>query len=195
MEEKKIQRKQIWEFILFVGAMFSGKSSRLISAIERHQIRGSKVLCFKPTIDGRYAEYAVVTHAGGKIEAMPVSSGDQILRIVEKHKPDVVAVDEAFMIDGCADALVEVFQKGVSVYVSSIELSSNLKSFAEVERMMPYATKIEKCAAVCVECGDDARVTHRKVPALEEISIGGADTYEPLCWRCHPLTGNMDVNS
>jgi len=189
------QRKPIWEFVLFVGAMFSGKSSRLISAIERHQIRGSKVICFKPIVDGRYSEYAVVTHSGGKMEATPVSSGEQILRIVDKFKPEVVAVDEAFMIDGCADALVEVFQRGISVYVSSIELSSNLKSFAEVERMMPYATKIEKCAAVCVECGDDARTTRRKVPALEEISIGGADTYEPLCWSCHPLTGNRDVNS
>ena len=60
--------------------------------------------------------------------------------------------------------------------------------------MMPYATRIEKCAAVCVQCGDDARVTQRKVPSLEEISIGGADTYEPLCWLCHPLTGKSNVN-
>lgn len=188
-------KKPIWEFVLFVGAMFSGKSSRLISAIERHRIRGSKILCFKPSIDGRYAVDAVVTHAGGKMRAIPVSNGSQILEYVNKEQPEVVAVDEAFMIDGCARALTQVFQKGVSVYVSSIELSSNLKSFPEVERMMPYATRIEKCAAVCVSCGDDARVTHRKVPSLEEISIGGSDTYEPLCWDCHPLTGNMDVDS
>ena len=153
MNDKTIQRKLIWEFVLFVGAMFSGKSSRLISAIERHQIRGSKILCFKPTIDGRYAEYAVVTHGGGKMQATPVSNGEQILKIVEKCKPDVVAVDEAFMIDGCADALIEVFQNGTSVYVSSIELSSNLKSFYE-ENKTNYPYDINRfCFHIMIEKG------------------------------------------
>jgi thymidine kinase len=91
------------------------------------------------------------------------------------------------MIDGIAEALIEIFRSGVSVYVSSIELSANLKSFAEVEKMMPFATRIEKCTAVCVSCGDDAALTHRRIPSLEEISVGGADTYEPMCWSCHPL--------
>ena len=110
-----------------------------------------------------------------------------MLHIIQSEKPEVVAVDEAFMIDGGADALIEAFRSGVSVYVSSIELSANLKSFSEIERMMPFATRVEKCTAVCVNCGDDAALTHRRVPSLEEISVGGADTYEPMCWSCHPL--------
>jgi thymidine kinase len=187
-------KKPIWEFVLFVGAMFGSKSSKLLAEVERHQIRGSKILCFKPVIDGRYSNEAIVTHSGGKLSAIAVSSGEDILAFVRSKKPDVVAVDEAFMIDGCAEALINVFQSGITVYVSSIELSANLKSFAEVEKMMPYATRIEKCAAVCVQCGDDARVTHRKVPSFEEISVGGSDTYEPRCWSCHPLTGKTDVD-
>lgn len=182
-------KKPIWEFVLFVGSMFSGKSSSLITAVERHQIRGSKVACFKPVIDGRYSKNSIVTHAGGKLDAISVSSGTDITRIVEKSCPDIIAVDEAFMIDGVADALIELFMKGYTVYVSSIELSANLKAFTEIEKMMPYATRIEKCVAVCVKCGDDARITHRKIPSLEEISIGGSDTYEPMCWSCHPLVG------
>ena len=185
----KLRKKPIWEFVLFVGSMFSGKTSSLLAAVERHHIRGSKVLCFKPSIDGRYSSNAIVTHGGGKIDALPVSSGDDIIKVVNSSQPDIIAVDEAFMIDGSADALIELFIRGYSVYVSSIELSANLKAFQEIEKMMPYATRIEKCAAVCVKCGDDARTTHRKVPSLEEISVGGSDTYEPMCWSCHPLAG------
>jgi len=184
----KQSKNKIWEFVLFVGAMFSSKSSRLLAAVERHQIRGSKVICFKPTIDGRYSNTSIVTHSGGSLQALAVSSGDQILQIAEELKPEVVAVDEAFMIEGCSDALIQLFQSGITVYVSSIELSSNLKPFLEVSKMMPYATKIEKCSAVCTNCGDDAQVTLRKTEAEEEISVGGADSYEPVCWKCHPLT-------
>lgn len=188
-------KKPIWEFVIYTGSMFSGKSSHLISAVERHRIRGSKVVCFKPKIDDRYAMNSIVTHAGGKIGAIAVSNGEEIERLVERQDAEIVAVDEAFMIEGSAEVLIKLFRKGLTVYVSSIELSSNLKPFEEIEKMMPYATKIKKCAAVCVSCGDDAHVTHRKVNSSSEISVGGADTYEPLCWHCHPLTGIEDVNN
>ena len=112
------------------------------------------------------------------------------MRHVHEQSPEVIAVDEAFMIDGCADALIEIFMRGISVYVSSIELSANLKSFPEIEKMMPFATRVEKCTAVCVSCGDDAALTHRRIPSLEEISVGGSDTYEPMCWSCHPLVNS-----
>ena len=175
------------EFVLYVGPMWSGKTTRLTGAVERHRIRQSSVLCFKPAIDGRYAEAAIVTHSGSSMAAIAVSDGEQLLHIVKRERPEVVAVDEAFMIEGVADVLTEVFRNGISVYVSSIELSANLRSFGEVERMMPFATRVEKCTAVCVSCGDDAALTHRRIPSLEEISVGGADTYEPMCWSCHPL--------
>lgn len=177
------------EFVLFVGSMWSGKSTRLTAAVERHRIRKSNVICFKPAIDGRYSINAITTHSGSKINAIPVSSGEQLLEYISKlnNTPDVIAVDEAFMIHGCANALIELFRCGISIYVSSIELSANLKPFPEIERMMSFATRIEKCTAVCVSCGADAPLTHRRVQSDEEISVGGADCYEPLCWSCHPL--------
>ena len=177
----------IREFVVFCGPMWSGKSARLLAAIERHRLRRTNVVCFKPSIDGRYSDTAIVTHSGSSHPAISVSSGSDILRVVQNTKPEVIAVDEAFMIDGSADALFEIFQRGISVYVSSIELSANLKTFPEMEKILSYATHIEKCAAVCVSCGADAALTHRRVPSDLEIAVGGADSYEPLCWNCHPL--------
>jgi len=175
------------EFVIYTGPMWSGKTTRLTAAVERHRIRQTEVLCFKPDIDGRYAASSIVTHSGSRMDALSVSRGDQIVQHVAERRPEVIAVDEAFMIEGCAEALTSLFKRGVSVYVSSIELSANLKPFGEIEKMMPFATRVEKCTAVCVSCGDDAALTHRRVPSLEEISVGGADSYEPMCWSCHPL--------
>lgn len=178
------------EFVVYTGPMWSGKSTRLTAAVERHRLRKTAVICFKPSIDGRYAETTIVTHSGSSVAAIPVSSGSDIIRHITRNSPKVIAVDEAFMIDGCADALIEAYRSGISVYVSSIELSANLKTFPEMEKILSFATRVEKCAAVCVKCGADAYLTHRRVPSFEEISVGGADTYEPLCWDCHPLAAN-----
>jgi thymidine kinase len=190
MIKKTRQSRMNAEFVIYCGPMWSGKTTRLTAAIERHRIRKTDVLCFKPEIDGRYASTSIVTHSGSRMDALPVNWGHQITEHVQRDRPEVIAVDEAFMIDGCADALIKIFTGGVSVYVSSIELSANLRPFPEIEKMMPFATRIEKCTAVCVSCGEDAALTHRQIPSLEEISVGGADSYEPMCWNCHPLVAS-----
>lgn len=185
MPDSKIRSK---EFVIYCGSMFSGKTTLLSASVERHRFKKSKIACFKSHLDGRYSDTSIVTHSGAKISAIPISNGSQLLSHLEEDFPDVIAVDEAFMIDGCSQALVECFRRGASIYVSSIELSANLKPFSEIEKMMPYATKIVKCKAVCVYCGEDASLTHRKIHSFEEISVGGSDSYEPVCWECHPNT-------
>jgi thymidine kinase len=136
-------------------------------------------------MDRRYAKEEITTHNGGKLEALIVSTGDEILRHTELYEPDVIAVDEAFMIDGSADALIQIYRRGISVVVSSIEMSANCNSFPEIEKILPWATKIEKCTAVCVVCGEDAPYTQKKVNDIAEITVGGSELYEPRCWSHH----------
>lgn len=172
-------------FTIFCGPMMSSKTTRLIGAVDRFRYQNQRVLAFKPKMDKRYTNDEISTHNGGKLEALNVSSGDEILRSVDLYEPDVVAVDEAFMIDGAADALIQIYRRGVSVVVSSIEMSASCKVFPEIEQILPWATKVEKCTAVCVVCGEDAPYTQRKVNDLAEITVGGAELYEPRCWSHH----------
>jgi thymidine kinase len=48
--------------------------------------------------------------------------------------------------------------------------------------MMPYATKIEVCPAVCSTCNADAYYT-KKIGGRSDhkIEIGGAEMYQPKC--------------
>lgn len=173
------------EFIVFTGPMMSSKTTRLIGAVDRLRYKNHKILAFKPRMDRRYTENDINTHNGGKISATVVSSGDEILRSVELYEPDVVAVDEAFMIDGSASALITLFRRGITILVSSIEMSAHCNIFPEIEKILPWATKIEKCTAVCVVCGEDAHYTQKKVNDLTEIAVGGSELYEPRCWHHH----------
>jgi thymidine kinase len=67
--------------------------------------------------------------------------------------------------------------------VSTLQLSSKGEPFTEVKDMMPWATKIEICPAVCPVTGRDAFYTHRKFKEEREIIVGGADMYEPRCFE------------
>ena len=181
---------------VFAGPMFSSKTTKMLSALERFKLQHKRVMVFKPAIDDRYSEGEIVSHSGWRHPALTIKEGADILEALTEAEdaPDVVAVDEAFMVPGLADVLVWLYRTGISVVVSSLDLGYSGKPFKEVEKLLPWATHVEKCAAVCTECGRDAYYTHKKQVTGEEIEngieVGGAEMYEPRCFRHHLAIDN-----
>lgn len=178
------------EFVLFVGPMFGGKTTKLLSAVDRYKYQGRQIFAFKPNIDERYSKEEIVTHWGHKIRAARIRIGSDIIREIEDHPrhasdnltDSIIAVDEAFMIEGIGDVLVQLYNNGHTVLVSSLQLSSDFTAYKEISYMMPYATKIEICPAVCAVCNADAYYT-KKIGGRSDhkIEVGGSDMYKPVC--------------
>lgn len=170
--------------------MFSAKTINLLMAIEKCKYQGRHVIAFKPDIDDRYASDEIVSHTGWKCPAIRVSAGYDIYEILanssEAHS--VVAVDEMFMIKDCGDVLIDLYKLGMSVFVSTLDMSAKCKPFKEVAKILPWATKVEKCCSVCVVCGGNAQYTYKKYEDDEDLQIGGSELYEPRCFACHPHT-------
>jgi len=179
------------ELVVFTGPMFSSKTTRLLLAAEKSKRRGRKVLAYKSSLDGRYHEANITSHMGWSLPAEPVSSGADIWRHVEDnaniHDVDpasvTIVVDEAFMIEGAAEAIFRLYRRGYTVFVSSIQLSSDGESFNEMEKLLPYATKVEVCSAACSVCGADAFYSSRTSVVDDVIHVGGSQSYEPRCWH------------
>jgi len=166
------------EFVIFTGPMFGGKTSRMLSQLERAKYQKKVIKLFKPVIDNRYSNKAVVSHNGNRWESIGIDNGQQIYN--HSDKADVIAVDEAFMIPGVSDVLIKLYKQGKQIYVSSLQLSSEGTAFPEIEKMFPWATKIEVCPAVCF-CGKDAYYTISLTEKEEEVRVGGKEGYEPRC--------------
>ena len=186
------------ELVIFTGPMFGSKTTNLLGAIDRYRYQNKVVTAFKPKLDDRYSISKIVTHNGGSIDAHVIRDGRDIMNFIQNHPEyiDVVAIDEAFMIEGVSAVLIDLFKSGKTIIISSLDLSATLKPFEEIEKLMPWATKIKKCPAVCVVCGNDAYYTYKKNKDLSEIAVGGSDLYEPRCWHHHDETNKkQSVNN
>ena len=178
------------EFVVFVGPMFGGKTTKLLSAIDRYKYQGRDIHVFKPMVDERYSTSDVVTHWGAKIPATRINSESMndalqpfFYRASGKDRV-VIAVDEAFMIDGIGDILVRLFKCGHTILVSSLQLSSDFTPYNELAAILPYATKVEVCPAVCSVCGADAHYTEKIGGRSDHgIEVGGAEMYQPRCFN------------
>ena len=173
-------------FNIYIGPMFGAKTTRLLADIDRLKYKGRKVIAFKPNIDKRYSLDKISSHNNGTIEAHCIDNAEEILHIIQNQnqKVDTIAVDEAFMIAGIDYILVKLYKAGYNVIVSSIQMDAKEKPFENIKNMLPWATKIEVCPAVCTMCDNDAYFTEALFDinnASAEERVGSKDMYEPRC--------------
>lgn len=181
-------------FIIYTGPMMSAKTTSLLSTLDRYKYQGKKVSVYKPQLDDRYSIDNISTHSGWRTPATCIKLGRDILEHLTllDENPHVIAVDEAFMIPGISEVLIWLYRSGYNIVVSSLDLSATGKPFDEIEKMLPWATKVEKLSAVCVVCNNDAYYTYKKQTGGDEIEVGGSELYEPRCIKCHPSIANPE---
>src|SRR4026207_2036662 len=98
------------------GPMFSGKSEEMIRRLRRAEIAGQRVVIFKPEIDDRHDASDVVSHAGARMQAVPIRSAAEIATKAEGF--DVVAIDEAqFLGEGVVLTALDLADRGARVVV------------------------------------------------------------------------------
>lgn len=175
--------------IVYCGPMMASKTTRLLVDVERARVRGDRVVVIKPSIDTRFSRNAVVTHSGMRADAVAVTDAAQLEREIEDA--DFVALDEAFMLPGCADVVRRAFMRGCSATISTLDMSASCEPFEESMKLLAIATDVFKLSAVCVECGAEARFTRYTAgvsqPSSSVVIVGGRESYAPVCHEHHPL--------
>ena len=62
------------EFVMFVGPMFGGKTTKLLSAIDRYKHQGRDIYVYKPIVDERYSKEEIVTEIKKILKLIAVKS-------------------------------------------------------------------------------------------------------------------------
>ncbi len=166
------------------GSMYSGKTEELIRRLKRVQIANKKVEIFKPTIDTRYDATDVVSHNANTIRSTPVPHSQNILLLAEGM--DVVGIDEAQFLDLELPMVCETLaKKGIRVIVAGLDMDFEGKPFGPIPQLLAIADYITKVNAVCVQCGDIAHFSFRKIENKNKVLLGETESYEPRCRNCY----------
>jgi thymidine kinase len=181
------------------GSMFSGKSEELIRRMRRSQFAKQEIQVFKPAIDNRYSDEAVVSHNGTSIIAMPVPSSKDILEKVEE-KTEVVGIDEVqFFDDSIVEVVQELANRGYCVIVAGLDQDFRGEPFGKMPELLAIAETVTKLQAVCAVCGSPASRTQRLIngePACYDdpiILVGASESYEPRCRHHHEVPHKVSV--
>ena len=165
------------------GSMFSGKTEELLRRINRCILAQLRVEMFKPLIDTRYKADAIVSHMGRELPCQTVTGSGSIVLLASQA--DVVAIDEAqFFDDGITDVCEALALKGIRVIVAGLDMDYLGKPFGQMPNLLAKADYITKLHAICVQCGNIANISYRKIAQEGQVLLGEKDVYEPRCRIC-----------
>jgi thymidine kinase len=167
------------------GPMFSGKSSELLRRLKRASIAKQEVQVFKPTIDDRYSDNKISTHEKAVMDAVLVDTASEILASVVPETK-VIGIDEGqFLGPELPEVCDALAQRGVRVIVCGLDQDFSGRPFSPMPEMLAIADEVLKLDAICMVCGDPATKTYRKSRNAGLVEVGGADSYEARCRKCH----------
>ncbi|MGQ0649487.1 MAG: thymidine kinase [Gemmatimonadaceae bacterium] len=174
------------------GVMFSGKTEELMRRVRRSIIARKRVQVFKSHLDDRYTGvFAVSSHDGRSVEAIPVDSSAQIAARIDPMA-HVIAIDEAqFLDDGVCELVTALAGRGRRVILAGTDTDFRGEPFGPMPHLMAIAELVDKLHAICVLCGAPACRNQRLIdgePAewsSPVIMVGGREAYEARCRACH----------
>lgn len=171
--------------------MFSGKTEELIRRLKRARIANLKVEIFKPAADTRYDIMKIVSHDTNAIHSTPIDNSQKLLLLAQNV--DVVGIDEAQFFDPEIAHVCDVLAfRGVRVIVAGLDMDFQGRPFGQMPYLLAKADFITKLHAICVQCGNIANYSYRKIPNEDQVMLGEKDVYEPRCRRCYKLDGMLD---
>ena len=174
---------------LLIGCMFAQKTTELLRRVRRYQSIGYRVLVVNYIADTRYGKDCIASHDKEVEKATCVATLSEIDELVRSQDYQVIAIDEGqffpdlfHYISLWADTLP------VHIVISGLDGTSDRTPFGDMLRLIPHAEEVERLTAFCSVCsnGTVAMFSQYVGAKKNDIAIGGADMYRPVC-RAHYL--------
>jgi thymidine kinase len=183
---------------ILLGPMFAGKSSAILRMVNRYQCLGWKICIITHSADDRYsAEAMLVNHDEMGIPCEKWSSLIEHINDPDFVNAKLVIIDEAQFFKDLkpfVEHAVDVL--GKDLLVVGLDGDAERKPFGQILDCVPLADKVTKLNAFCKRCGDgtEAIFSFCNQKKTEQVCVGGAEMYMPLC-RKHYLAGMKEQST
>lgn len=172
---------------IFVGPMYSGKSTALIEKADQYELCNKHVLMVNHMSDVRYGTKGIHTHGHHVKDAIMLSKlMDLVVEYSEMFQThDVICVDEMQFFDDLKEFVVTALQKGKNIVMSGLLGRYTMEPFDHVCLVLSYADQITFLRSLCMSCKDGTKASFTLKHQEDAEDVGSYDTYRPVCRSCY----------
>ena len=177
---------------LFLGPMFSGKTTQLIRIYESYTYIGKKVAVINYIEDTRYHDSLLSSHDKKMIPCIFSKTLGELWYggcDTENNirNADIILINEGQFFNDLLDTVIDMVDvHSKKVYICGLDGDFTRKKFGQIVDLIPYCDKLTKLHALCAICknGREGIFSHRISNEVNQVVIG-SDNYKPLCRTCY----------
>jgi thymidine kinase len=178
---------------LYIGPMFSGKTSRILDLYKKYKYCGVIPLVINYMDDNRYSDEDMLsTH---DLKMIPCTRANTLSEIYDfdsnedKHKFNdrtVILINEGQffpdILEWVRRAIDPPYNK--KVHVCGLDGDFKREVFGDILKLIPLADHVEKLTAICASCKQKPGIFSKRITSNMEQKDIGTSSYIPLCRRC-----------
>jgi thymidine kinase len=184
---------------IFVGSMWSGKTSKLLEMHKQYTFCNIPVVVINHAVDIRYHDSMLSTHDKIMIPCIQTSNIADIwvnsnsMYYETLHNADVILINEAQFFNDLQYCVTDMLKEKKKVYISGLDGDFERKKFGEILDLIPICDKVTKLTALCSICKDGTPgIFSLRLSKETQQMLIGSDNYLPVCRKCYDLEENVD---
>jgi thymidine kinase len=177
----------IGKITLFMGPMFSGKTTLLIETIQKtsYKIKQPILVYYQNKQDTN----SLKTNFNYTSSAIQCTQLKDILTILDQY--DIIGIDEGHLFPDLVEISEYLCKKGKSVYIAALSGDYKMEPFENIANLISKADKIKLLKAYCYYCKKEAGFTLRTFTNNENENLLNKynnttnNIYRPVCKMCY----------
>ena len=168
---------------LFIGPMFSGKTTRLRNSIQKLKNQNLKTILVNYN-NKKYIkeESQLITHDLIREDCLSCENLTDIL--IQLINYDVIGIDEGQFFSDLLEICDTLTRFGKIIFIAALSSNDQMKPYDNISNLIPFVDKIKLMKSYCFFChkqaGFNLKIKKSKNIFIEERK----ENYKPVCKNC-----------
>ena len=185
---------------LFIGPMFSGKTSKLVEIYKQCLFCNIPVAVINHSIDTRYHNNLLSTHdkimipciQTNKLKDIWQYEDNSILHHIDDSfkliNADVIIINEGQFFEDLLPVVDHMLRHNKKIYVGGLDGDFERKKFGQILDLIPLCDKVTKMTSLCGICKNGTHgIFSKRISSEKEQTVVGSDNYIPVCRSCYKM--------
>ena len=185
---------------LFIGPMFSGKTSKLVEIYKQCLFCSIPVAVINHSIDTRYHNNLLSTHDKVMIPCIQTNKLKDIWQYednlilhrindsVKLINADVIIINEGQFFEDLLPTVEHMLRHNKKIYVGGLDGDFERKKFGQILDLIPLCDKVTKMISLCGICKNGTPgIFSKRISSEKEQTVVGSDNYIPVCRACYKI--------
>ena len=185
---------------LFMGPMYSGKTSKLLEIYKQCSFCNIPVAVINHSSDTRYHESMLSTHDKNMIPCIQTprikdvwknrsadeTFNDNSSNHLKLRSAEVILINEGQFFDDLYECVLDMVNEKKKVYIAGLDGDFERKKFGQMLDLIPNCNDYTKFKSLCSMCknGEQGIFSLRLTKDTQQTLVG-SDNYIPVCRSCY----------